>query len=439
MRIYQEGFELDDTFITQNDPSVGFLPIARWIRSGLGASYVSTATQDVHTNPNGDGGIRAIAHGSVNSDRRHVFSPELPFNMRYGWVGFAMRAPLIGPPDTQFGFSYISGGFDNDAKQMDISVDFTGLVSIRVATTPVNTALAVLTPGHHWYAVEYFCDDTNGFINVWVDDILWVSFSGDTKGDGTFDYWDQLQVSFGDSSSLDDIVVNAATITYTAGTSTPTLGATVTGGTSGATAVITDFLEPLTAGEGYIVLEPLVSTAPSGFVSGEVLTDGFGWSATSAQKDIDANGLDKNSGRPPENILLLLRPISDVSVTLVGQDGNSVDNFLNVDDDPFGDTSDYNEGTIIGEEDVYELENMPFSPESIEAVEVVTYATRAGGIAGIEQGVDPGLGVTYGAPDPTGSGGSYAKGSEIFDVNPDTGTEWTEGQVNATDVGIRLA
>jgi hypothetical protein len=373
MRVYQEGFELDAAFVNPNS-GIDFLPVARWVSQGTGqaASVVTVSGNplDIHKNPNGDGGIRALSTGNFTAAIRFLRSPELPFKFRYGWVGAAIKHPLTSDYEFRLGFSYLSGGYQSQAKQMDITVDFTGLVSIRVDEITVATAASTLTPDFHWYAIEYFCDDTNGFINVWVDDILWVSFSGDTQGD-TFNYWDNLQVNWGFDCALDDIVINAATITYTGGSSTPTLGATVSGGTSLANAVITDFVET-SPGEGFLVLEPSGASAPSGFVSGEALSDGFGWTATSAQVAIDANGLDKNSGRPPENFLLLLRPTDDVAVDFVGQDGNSVDNFLNVDDDPFGDILDYNEGDTNGQRDIYELENLPFSPETIEAVEVVS-------------------------------------------------------------------
>ena len=440
MRIYQEGFELDAAFINENG-SVDFLPVSRWVEVGGRSYFVSTNTFDIHTNPNGDGGTQSIGMGGYSpaTDDRHMHSPGLPFDLRYAWTGYAARSP-IAQPDFQFGFSHLAGGVSKLAKHIDIQTDFAGIVSIRNGGVVVASSVTPLTPSYHWYAVEYFLDEINGFVNVWVDDIFWVSFSGNTVGSdlSTLGYWDNLQVSFGENTSVDDIVVNAATISYNSGISTPTLGATVTGGTSGSSAVITNYQEPTVTGEGFVVLHPIGTTAPAGFIFGETLSDGFGWTATANQKDIDLNGLDKNSGRPPENIIILIRPDQDVSAGLIGSDGNSINNYQQVDDDPFGDTLNYNEGTLVGQEDVYRLADLPFSPATIEAVEVVTYATRAAGISGIEMAVDPGLGTTYGASKPTGSGGSFAKGNEIFDINPDTGLPWTESDVNATDVGVRL-
>lgn len=437
MRLYQEGFELDSAVTTGFDSSTKLLPIAQWISDFFSSVVPTTVTP--HTNPNGDGGSISLGIGGFTNGNR-FFSPQLPVDLKYGWIGFAIKVPDIGT--SRFGISVINDGFSNIAKQVDVTVEFTGIVSLRVGGTTVATGTTIFNSGWHWVALEYFCDDTLGFMNLYVDDVQEITFnSSDTRGDATYDFWNEVQIELGVNSQLDDIVINTATVSYVGGTGLPTVGNVVTGGTSGATAVITSFAESI-SGVGYLTLEPNPGdiVGPSGFTLTEGLSDGAGWTSTSAQVDMGADGLDKNSGKPLETFLLLLRTTSTTSAGLTGQDADQIDNHLNVDDNPFGsDALTYNEGAASGLEDVYGMESIPFSPESIDAVEIIVYASRAGSIPGVKLGVNPGSGTTYGENKAVGSGGTFAKGSQIFDVNPDTSIAWTEGNVNSSDIAVKLS
>ena len=436
MRIYQEGFELDESTEIELSALGVLLPIAGWY-GGITDVFITTITP--HTNTKGNGGARSLALGlpSVTS-RVHMYGPKLKNNHRYAWIGFAMKVPDV--LDSAFGVSVIEGGFSTTAKQVSVVVSYTGTVSVRVGSVVVASSPKVFTDSWHWFALEYFCDETSGFINLYVDDVLEISHGpANTQGLVGTNFWNMVQVQLGVNSQLDDIVINTATLTYSGGSGTPTIGTTVTGGTSTSTAVISRF-EETSPGNGYLTLRPTIgsTSGPSGFQSAETLT-ATGWSATSSQVDIGPTGLDKNSAKPLENFLLLLRPTTDISVQLTGQDANQINNFDNVNDDPFGDITTFNEGTTVGERDIYGLQNIPFSPGEVDAVEVIVYGSRAGSISGIEPGIDPGLGVTYGEVQPVGSGGSFAKGSKIFDVNPDTDLSWDESEVNGSEIAVRLA
>jgi len=437
MRIYQEGFELDPSAVDEFHNNIPLLPIAGWV-GAFGSSVFVTKTTP-HTTPNGEGGVQSLAAGVAGSSEI-FYSPEIPVDLSYAWIGFGLRVPDINT--SYLGISYTTGGFASTAKNIDIKLEFNGIAGIRVNGTEVAVGTTNFSNGWHWFALEYFCHPTDGFIRLYVDDNLEVEYvSQDTTGlsTGPEYIFNNVQVQLATNSQVDDIVINAATLHYTGGSSTPTIGDTVTGGTSSATAVITNYVET-SAGEGYLVLQPNVgdTTSPTGFTASEGLSDVAGWTATADQVAIDANGLDNNSGQPLETYLLLLRPTSDISTQLTGQDGNGADNWENVDDDPFGDTATYNEGVTSGLTDVYAIENLPFTPGSVDTVEVIVYASRAGSIPGIEPGIDPGAGVTYGPVKNVGSGGTFSKGAEIFNVNPDTGTEWDETTVNASDIAVRL-
>jgi len=437
MRTYQEGFELDEDVSTELSPTLPLLPIAGWVGAGGSEAFISTVTP--HRNTKGFGGSQSLSMALVVFEiRRNFYGPKLPLNLPYGCIGFAARTP--DELDSKFGISVIEGGFEPTAKQVSVVISFSGTVGLQVGGTNVANGSTIFSNGWHWYVLEYFCHPTSGFMNLYVDGVLEIATGLiNTRGFSGADYFNQVQMYFGSNSQLDDIVINTPTISYSSGSGTPTVGTTVTGATSLSTAVISGYRE-YSPGVGFLILSPSIgsTSGPYGFEFGETL-NASGWSATANQKDIDSNGLDINSGIPKENFLLLLRPTSDVSVQLTGSDSDQVDNFANVNEVPFGTTTNFNEGDVSGLADIYSMQNLPFSPESVEAVEVVVYATRSGDISGVEPGIDPGLGVTYGDIKLVGSGGTYAKGSHIFDVNPDTGDAWTESDVNSSDIAVRLA
>lgn len=436
MRLYQTGFELDDDFV---EDGVDLLLANRWSTGSFGAngwSFENSGTEPwVHTTPAGLGGSNAIYRGPSLLSAT-IFSNRFPHNFREAWIGFAFKIPTEG--NSRLAFSNSLEGTSLDSPQIEILARPDGGATLWLggssSGTQISSELFLLTPGYHWFAIKYLLNNSGGIFQVYADNTLWLNFTGDTRGNDTYNYWDQFAVSFANGSALDDFVINGVTISYTGGSGgggTPATGNTVTGGASGSTAIITDFKET-TAGVGYLLLEQ----ASGDFNPSESISDGSGWSATTALVG-GSPGFDKNSGQPDETYIVVTRPNGTVSAGLTGSDGNQIDNHLQV-SDTFTDESTYNFASAPGVEDVYSMQSLPFSPATIDAVEPVMYANRAGSVVGARTILDPGLGNTYSETLQVGSGGTSAKAGKIYDVNPDTDTDWTESDVNGTDVGVRF-
>lgn len=437
MRLYQTGFELDDDL---TEDGVQLLLAERWTTNAATINNGWTIVNDgsepfVHTNPQGLGGTNAISRQSTLVDAT-MWSKRFPFDFKEAWIGFAFKIPTADTSSLCIGNS-LEGTDDLLGSQIQMVFQPDGSCNIWLGDDDSGSIAAtenfLLTPGYHWFALQYRLDNSSGTFQLYADDTLYASFTGDTRGNASYDYWNRFWVSFGRGSALDDFLINGLTVTYTGGaggSGSPTIGNTVTGGTSGATAVITSFEE--SSGDGFLVLE----NVSGNFSDAESISDGSGWTATSALVGGGSGGLDKNSGKPAETFIVLTRPNGTTAAGLTGSDGNSVDNHLQVNDD-FTDESTYN-STTSAAEDLYTMENLPFSPDTVDAVEPVIYANRAGTIVAARTILDPGLGNTYSENLQIGSGGTSAKASKIYDVNPDTDSDWTEGTVNATDVGVRF-
>lgn len=430
MRLYQTGFELDNEIITQG---IRVIIGDRWTFSGGVFFGDGVGKPWVHTTPQGYGGQNCI-YSTTSSG--WFWSRRLPFNFKDGWIGVAIHTPT----DEQMRF-----GFDNALEgdifrpQMEIVLDPSGSTELWLGNstgggTLVDTGNFILTPGYHWYAIRYRIGNSGGLFEVYADNVLLLSHTGDTRASATYDYWDRFSGLLGRGSAIDDFVVNGITISYTGGSGgggTPAIGNTVTGGVTGAQAVITAYKET-SPGVGYLLLQ-----APTaGFNPTEGVSDGSGWSATLNLVG-GTFGFDKNSGKPDETYIVVTRPNGTVSAGLNGSDGDQVDNHLQV-NDTFTSEATYNFTSSAGTEDVYTMTSLPFSPGTIDAVEPVIYANRAGGITGARTIIDPGLGNTYSEDLQIGSGGTSVRAGKIYDVNPDTGTDWSESDVNNTDVGVRF-
>lgn len=438
MRLYQTGFELDHTFELDG---ANILMADRWTTSLVGNSTgirleTTGALPWVHKTSAGFGGQCALYRNN-SSTEAIAYSNRFPHNFREAWIGFALKIPNSENTRIMFGNSLENLSISSPQMEILLNPGGSGSLWSGSSVSGINVASHefLLTPGYHWFSIQYLLNNTGGYFYVYADDELYLSFNGDTRGNDNYNYWDRVVVSLGYGSAIDDFIINGITISYingAGGGGTPAIGNTVTGGTSGSTAIITEFRE-INPGEGYLVLEQV----SAGFNNGETLTDGSGWSATTSIIGGADPGLDKNSGKPDETFLVLTKPNGTVSAGLMGSDGDQIDNHLQV-NDTFTDESTYNFAINPGIEDIYSMETLPFSPETIDAVEVAIYASRSGSIVGAQAVLDTGSGNTYSETLRVGSGSTAAKASKIYNVNPDTGADWLEEEVNATDVGVRF-
>lgn len=117
----------------------------------------------------------------------------------------------------------------------------------------------------------------------------------------------------------------------------------------------------------------------------------------------------------------------------VGSDGNSVDNYLLVDEQP-PNTTDYVAFAATGDKDSYTFQDVPAG--TVFGVQQAMYAAKSDAgartmrniqrIAGVDfNGVDHALGVTP----------AYAAKLDMIQVSPATGVFWTTSEVNGAEFG----
>lgn len=118
-----------------------------------------------------------------------------------------------------------------------------------------------------------------------------------------------------------------------------------------------------------------------------------------------------------------------------GSDGNSVDNYLLVDESP-PNISDFVESSNTGDKDTYTFENLS-AGVTIHAVQIDTYAqAEAGGSRDLKNitrisGTDYNLGTkTFEVSD------TY--NLDIQEISPATSLAWTESEVNGLEFGVEV-
>lgn len=120
----------------------------------------------------------------------------------------------------------------------------------------------------------------------------------------------------------------------------------------------------------------------------------------------------------------------------VGSDGNSVDNYLLVDElPPSG--ADYVASATIGQQDLYTLADLSGAAGTILAVAPTVYAAKDE--VGPRQ-VKPLLrGSATNAGAAQALDFAYAQKQSIYTTNPETSAAWTAAEVNALQVGVETA
>lgn len=124
---------------------------------------------------------------------------------------------------------------------------------------------------------------------------------------------------------------------------------------------------------------------------------------------------------------------------LVGSDGNSVDNYLLVDEAGTPDTTDYVGSSTDGDQDSYTFQDLPVTVGTIIAVEVRMHAAKDD--TGTKQirsltrraGTD-----SFGADKVLAAIPLYQTHTEILELDPITGAAWTISNFNATEFGVEV-
>ena len=119
----------------------------------------------------------------------------------------------------------------------------------------------------------------------------------------------------------------------------------------------------------------------------------------------------------------------------LGSDGNSVDNYLLVDEQPPSST-DYVGSATIGQQDLYTLADLTGSG-TVLAVAPTIYAAKDEVGSRTLKPLVRGATTNAGAALPLDF--AYATRQSVFLVNPETGLAWTAAEVNALQAGVEVA
>lgn len=126
------------------------------------------------------------------------------------------------------------------------------------------------------------------------------------------------------------------------------------------------------------------------------------------------------------------------SSQFIGNDSNSTDNYLLVDETPANDDTDYVQSTNVSDKDTYAFPNMSHTPASIYGLQINMQASKTDSGLRTLQSVIRSDGVdTDGTAKALSSG--YVNLMQISEVDPDTSAAWTQSGFDAAEFGVKVA
>lgn len=317
----------------------------------------------------------------------------------------------------------------------------TGTISIYTSTTTLQASSstgAFPTFSVFRFEIRVRIADVGGLIEVYVNDngtytSPKVSFSGDTKP-GADTTIDSFGVGILTTAFLDDWCVNSITLKYDGLTGgTFSAGDTITAAGGGSATVTSD---EVNGTEGVLVIHNWNGTD---FINNESFDNGGGVSGSvDAPNSSYVYGLEPNSWGPGDGFVVALVPNANGATTqLSGSDGNQTNNYELVDEIPPDDNTSYVYAVADGEFDTYGMSNLPASADTINSVNVVTWASKDGAVI---NNVEHMLRIS--STDYSGSAKSlpvsYDNVSTIFDLSPATADSFTASEINSLEAGLKF-
>jgi hypothetical protein len=146
---------------------------------------------------------------------------------------------------------------------------------------------------------------------------------------------------------------------------------------------------------------------------------------------IDDLYLTNTDSRLGESRIYVLEPTSDSSVQWTRSAGST--NFSCVDEAPFN-TSDYVASATVGHQDYYGFANLPYVPAAIHAVQTSMFAAKDDAATRtVRANLDSGGTVANGTD--FGLSATYLQKTDLYALDPDTGSAWTSSAVDALIAG----
>lgn len=340
----------------------------------------------------------------------------LPYSFDEGYVKFPFRFT-----DSSCTLEVIfSDASDNEVYRI-ISENL-GALQIYVNGTLVATGSTGFTEDT-WYRAEwYFLINNSGEITIKVDDVEYLSYTGDTNGGGT-----TIQNIFigqpTDSVFIDDAKIHDtyAVLEYDGGAGTaPAISDTIT--TTGKTGT-------LIYHEGDGVTGRLILDTSDAFANNEALSNGSGWTAN-ANGDINTS----HSSWCGEGFCVGLAPTGAGATT--GLTPSTGSNYAAVDD--LETTTDYVTGATTGLKDTYAITDLDASWTDVKKVTACSFAQKSGsGIDHLRNTVRQSS-TDYDSVEQHALPSSYQWQKSVFYRNPSTLNPWSTTEVNNIESGPKV-
>jgi len=320
------------------------------------------------------------------------------------------------------GLYMATSGSDWEVKLMDPS----NVIEFRLASANLgafnlyrgnSTLIATSTEGpkqatDHLIEVEIFQDNASGWIRVSMDAVEIISFTGDTlEGTG---FLSKFATTGAASAYWDDIAVNSLTLDYDGGVGgLPIAGETITDATSSATAVIS--VVNGTATSGTLTIQGWdINLGNDWGDNNQVTSTGTFDALVNAPNAAYKNGLAPHSTAIGNGYITAHFPNANGTYSqLTGSDGDSVDNYLQVDDRAtVAVPTTYVDALVANEKDTYKgnlSADLPAAVNEIVFVGLGLYAQSS--LTGID-GVQPTL--RMGGVDYDGDRNSLGSGNSIY-------------------------
>lgn len=123
---------------------------------------------------------------------------------------------------------------------------------------------------------------------------------------------------------------------------------------------------------------------------------------------------------------------------LIGQDANSVDNYLNVDEAAPDAGTTYNGGATLGDQDSYAFPNLPATVDTVRAVTQRAYAASSDAAARNALNFVRIAGADFTSAEFTMPSATYAEYNNIHNVSPATAVAFTPAEFDGAEWGFEV-
>lgn len=160
------------------------------------------------------------------------------------------------------------------------------------------------------------------------------------------------------------------------------------------------------------------------------LFDDFYW--------LDTTGSTSNDFLGEQRVYTVFPNGNGSTSNFVGNDGNSTDNYLLIDETSANSDTDYVESSTVGDTDTYNFQDLPTTVNSITAVQTSMYCKKTD--AGTRQlgAVTRISGTDYVNATAVNLDGSYAYKLSVWDRKPSDSTTWSRADFNSAEFGMKV-